>query len=62
MQRSLLYFVTQCYTGNMMNPVRRRRKGTMGNSLIDPLQLVVILLIVGLVLVAGRVWDLTRRD
>jgi len=34
----------------------------MENSLIDPLQLVVILLIVGLVLVAGRVWDLTRRD
>lgn len=34
----------------------------MGNSLIDPLQLIVILLIVGLVLVAGRVWDLARHD
>lgn len=34
----------------------------MGNSMIDPLQLVVILLIVGLALVAGRVWDLTRHD
>jgi len=62
MRRSLLYFVTQCYTGNMMNPARRRRKGAVGNSLIDPLQLVVILLIVGLVLVAGRVWDITRHD
>lgn len=34
----------------------------MGSNLIDPLQLVVVLLIVGLVLVVGRVWDLTRHD